>query len=57
MWREMKDCCLHSVLECSEERRCVILFEELNLVIMPSPISYEWVENIASGHITSQKVK
>jgi len=53
----MKDCCLHSVLECSEERRCVILFEELNLVIMPSPISYEWVENIASGHITSQKVK
>lgn len=55
MLTEVKDCCLHSILECSEERRLVILFEELNLIITPSPINYQWVENIASGHTAYQK--
>lgn len=44
-----------SILECSEKRRCIILFEELNLIIMPSPISCQWVENTASGHAAYQK--
>lgn len=32
-----------------------MLFEELNLIIMPSPISYQWVQNIVPRHTAYQK--
>lgn len=55
MLREVKDFFLHFLVECSEERRGIYLFEELNLFIIPSFKSYKWAVDITFGCTVYQK--
>ena len=55
MLREVEDYCLHFLVECSEERRAMYLFEELNLFIIPSFKSYKWAVDVTFGCTVYQK--
>lgn len=53
MLREVKDYCF--LVECSEERRGICFFEELDLFIIPSFKSYKWAVDIMFGYTVYQK--